>query len=107
MHSSTSRLGCHLERSECQVSSALASNSLTHSLSRRFGEAGGFLLSFFYIYLGMCALGLSIEAMITVLTPRFAPFFLFTLVSSSRYHHGLSLTRASSDPIQRIARSAA
>ncbi len=47
----------------------------------RYGDAGGFLLSFFFIYIGMCALGLSLEAMITIFTPRFVPFFLFTLVS--------------------------
>ena len=46
----------------------------------RFGEGAGFILSFFYIYLGMAALGLSLEAMITLLTPRFIPFFLFILV---------------------------
>ena len=51
-----------------------------HLSVRRFGEGAGFILSFFYIYLGMAALGLSLEAMITLLTPRFIPFFLFILV---------------------------
>lgn len=46
----------------------------------RFGLGAGFMISWVYIYLGMAALGLSIEAMITILTPRFAPFFLFLLV---------------------------
>ena len=41
----------------------------------------GFIVSFFYVYIGMAALGLSLEAMITLLTPRFVPFFLFILVS--------------------------
>ena len=31
-------------------------------------------------YLGMLALGLSLEAMITLLTPKFIPYFLFILV---------------------------
>ena len=47
----------------------------------RFGLGPGFIVSFFYVYIGMAALGLSLEAMITLLTPRFVPFFLFILVS--------------------------
>jgi hypothetical protein len=38
-------------------------------------------MTFLFVYLGMSALGLSLEAMITVLTPKFIPFFLFILVS--------------------------
>lgn len=49
-------------------------------IARRYGLGAGFMLSWVYIYLGMAALGLSIEAMITILTPRFTPFFLFMLV---------------------------
>lgn len=50
-------------------------------LDLRYSKAGGFFLAFVYFYLGMAALGLSLEAMITILTPVFTPFFLFTLVS--------------------------
>lgn len=53
----------------------------------RFQYARGFLLFFVYIYLGMCALGLALEAMITILTPRFVPFFLVLLVSNNTYLH--------------------
>ena len=38
-------------------------------------------MTFLFVYLGMTALGLSLEAMITLLTPKFIPFFVFTLVS--------------------------
>ena len=48
--------------------------------SRRFGLGPGFIVSFFYIYIGMAALGLSLEAMITILSPRYTPLFLFVLV---------------------------
>lgn len=51
-------------------------------LGTKFGDGLGFIISFFYFYLGMAALGLSLEAMITILTPRFVPFFLFILVRS-------------------------
>lgn len=40
------------------------------------------MLFFFYVYLGMASLGLAQEAMITLTTPRFVPFFLFILVCS-------------------------
>lgn len=40
------------------------------------------MLFFVFVYLGMTALGLSLESMITILTPRFVPFFLFVLVCS-------------------------
>ncbi|KAI0759545.1 hypothetical protein BD413DRAFT_273447 [Trametes elegans] len=49
-------------------------------LGTKFGLGAGFMVSWVYIYLGMAALGLSLEAMITILTPRFTPFFLFTLI---------------------------
>ncbi|KAI0707430.1 hypothetical protein C8T65DRAFT_650942 [Cerioporus squamosus] len=62
------------------VSYALVNLAFKLPLGTKFGQAGGFLLSLFYIYLGMCALGLSLEAMITIFTPRFVPFFLFTLI---------------------------
>ncbi|KAH9938891.1 uncharacterized protein BXZ73DRAFT_44386 [Epithele typhae] len=62
------------------LSFALMNLAFGLPLGTKFGSGGGFIISFFYIYLGMSALGLSIEAMITLLTPRFAPFFLFTLI---------------------------
>ncbi|KAG8874409.1 hypothetical protein FRB97_005917 [Tulasnella sp. 331] len=46
----------------------------------KYGYAGGFFLFWLFVYMGMAALGLSLEAMITVLTPRFTPFFLLFLV---------------------------
>ncbi|RDX39720.1 hypothetical protein OH76DRAFT_1490876 [Lentinus brumalis] len=62
------------------MSYALVNVAFDLPLGTKYGDAGGFLLSFFFIYLGMCALGLSLEAMITIFTPRFVPFFLFTLI---------------------------
>ncbi|TFK80958.1 hypothetical protein K466DRAFT_532405, partial [Polyporus arcularius HHB13444] len=59
------------------MSYALVNVAFDLPLGTKYGDAGGFLLSFFFIYLGMCALGLSLEAMITIFTPRFVPFFLF------------------------------
>ena len=47
-----------------------------------------------YIYLGMCALGLALEAMITVLTYKFIPFFLVLLVSRTLLLHPLTSTLA-------------
>ena len=47
----------------------------------RYNPTAGFVLFFIYVYLAMCSLGLALEAMITVLSPRFAPFFLVCLVS--------------------------
>ena len=38
------------------------------------------MVAFVFLYLGMASLGLAVEAMITVLTPRFVPFFLFIMV---------------------------
>ena len=49
--------------------------------TRRYSYGSGYLLAFVYFYLGMAALGLSLEAMITILTPKFIPYFLFCLVS--------------------------
>lgn len=50
---------------------------------RRFSYAAGFFTFAAFIYMGMCALGLALEAMITLLTPRFVPFFLVLLVRRS------------------------
>lgn len=52
-----------------------ANKRLQIFLSRRL------FIFFFYVYLAMAGLGLALESMITLLTPRFVPFFLFTLVS--------------------------
>ena len=46
-----------------------------------------FLLFIVTIFLGMCALGLALEAMVTVLTTKFVPFFLVLLVSQSCASH--------------------
>ncbi|KAI0820843.1 hypothetical protein BC628DRAFT_1422520 [Trametes gibbosa] len=62
------------------MSYALVNLAFRLPLGTKFGLGGGFMLSWVYIYLGMAALGLSIEAMITILTPRFTPFFLFLLI---------------------------
>ncbi|QRV85261.1 nitrosoguanidine resistance protein SNG1 [Ceratobasidium sp. AG-Ba] len=46
----------------------------------KYSYAGGFFLYFFFTYIGMAALGLSTEAMVTILTPRFMAFFLIPLI---------------------------
>lgn len=46
----------------------------------RFSYAGGFFIFWLYVYMGMAALGLSTEAMITLLTPRFIANFLLILI---------------------------
>lgn len=42
---------------------------------RKFGHAG-FFIYWMLSWAGMLALGLALEAMVTLLTPRFIPFFL-------------------------------
>jgi hypothetical protein len=49
----------------------------------KYTYAGGFFLYFVYTYLGMAALGLATEAMVTLLTPRFMAFFLLPLIISN------------------------
>jgi hypothetical protein len=49
----------------------------------KFTYGGGFFLYFAYTFMGMAALGLSTEAMITLLTPRFMTFFLIPLIISN------------------------
>ncbi|KAF8602424.1 hypothetical protein BDV93DRAFT_444098 [Ceratobasidium sp. AG-I] len=49
----------------------------------KYTYAGGFFLYFFYTYIGMAALGLATEAMVTILTPRFMAFFLIPLIISN------------------------
>ncbi len=62
------------------ISFALINVAFKLPLGTKFGDGLGFIISFVYLYLGMAALGLSLEAMITIFTPRFVPFFLFILV---------------------------
>ncbi|KAI0357269.1 hypothetical protein OH77DRAFT_1399501 [Trametes cingulata] len=62
------------------MSYALVNLAFKLPLGTKFGLGAGFMISWVYIYLGMAALGLSLEAMITILTPRFTPFFLFLLI---------------------------
>ncbi|KAM5536444.1 hypothetical protein V8D89_009880 [Ganoderma adspersum] len=63
------------------MSFALVNVAFKLPLGTKFGSEGlGFIVSFVYLYLGMAALGLSLEAMITIFTPRFVPFFLFILI---------------------------
>ncbi|WVQ72288.1 hypothetical protein IAR50_001838 [Cryptococcus sp. DSM 104548] len=45
-----------------------------------FTYAGGFFLWWFTLFLGMSALGLTTEAVITFLGPRFMPFFLLCFI---------------------------
>ncbi|KZT43644.1 hypothetical protein SISSUDRAFT_978122 [Sistotremastrum suecicum HHB10207 ss-3] len=47
--------------------------------NRKFGHAG-FVIYWAMSYVAMCALGLAIEALVTLLTPRFIPFFLITWI---------------------------
>jgi hypothetical protein len=49
----------------------------------KYTYAGGFFLYFLYTYMGMAALGLATEAMVTILTPRFMAFFLIPLIISN------------------------
>ncbi|KAL5522259.1 hypothetical protein ACEPAF_2116 [Sanghuangporus sanghuang] len=46
----------------------------------RFNYGAGFMAFFGFVYLGMAALGLALEAMGTLLGPRFVPFFLVLLI---------------------------
>ncbi|KAG9019318.1 hypothetical protein FRB90_004031, partial [Tulasnella sp. 427] len=46
----------------------------------KYSYAGGFFLFWVFVYMGMAALGLATEAMITLLTPRFIAYFLIALI---------------------------
>ncbi|TFK37433.1 hypothetical protein BDQ12DRAFT_685318 [Crucibulum laeve] len=46
-------------------------------LTRKFGH-GGFMVFWMLNYCGMLTVGLALEAMITLLTPNFIPFFMLT-----------------------------
>ncbi|KAH9825005.1 hypothetical protein DFH28DRAFT_942522 [Melampsora americana] len=54
---------------------ALISLAFKVPFSRYYGR-GGFLIYWAMSFLGMAALGFSVEALITILTPRFIPYFL-------------------------------
>ncbi|KIO28765.1 hypothetical protein M407DRAFT_176434 [Tulasnella calospora MUT 4182] len=49
----------------------------------KYTYAGGFFLFWVFVYMGMAALGLATEAMITLLTPRFIAYFLIALIISN------------------------
>ncbi|KAG9037262.1 hypothetical protein FRB95_006205 [Tulasnella sp. JGI-2019a] len=59
---------------------ALISLPFHVTFGERYGYAGGFFLFWVFVYMNVAALGLALEAMITILTPRFTPFFLLFLV---------------------------
>lgn len=46
----------------------------------RYDHAGGFFIFWLYDFMGMTALGLATEAMITLLTPKFMTYFLVPLI---------------------------
>ncbi|TCD67708.1 hypothetical protein EIP91_012004 [Steccherinum ochraceum] len=46
----------------------------------KYSYGTGFIVAWVYTYLGLAALGLSLESMITILTGQFTPFFLFVLI---------------------------
>ena len=50
-----------------------------------YGE--GFISFFAFLYLGMASLGFALESMVTILTPKFVPFFLVLLVSVPPSHN--------------------
>ncbi|KAL0954143.1 hypothetical protein HGRIS_005282 [Hohenbuehelia grisea] len=61
---------------------SLQSMAFQLPFDRKFGRAG-FLVFWMIEWLGMTALGLAIEAMLTLLTPRFIPFFLVLWIISN------------------------
>ncbi|KAF9509198.1 hypothetical protein BS47DRAFT_1332343 [Hydnum rufescens UP504] len=46
----------------------------------KYNRAGGFFIFWLYDFMGMTALGLSTEAMITLLTPKYMTYFLVPLI---------------------------
>ncbi|KAJ7200309.1 hypothetical protein GGX14DRAFT_524825 [Mycena pura] len=57
----------------------LLSRAFQLPLNRRFGDAG-FVIFWMLNWVGMLACGLALEAMLTLLTPRFVPFFLIVWI---------------------------
>ncbi|OCH87106.1 hypothetical protein OBBRIDRAFT_796525 [Obba rivulosa] len=62
------------------MSYALVNLAFALPFDGRYSQSAGFLVFFVYAYLGMASLGLALEAVITLATPRFTPFFLFILI---------------------------
>ncbi|CAK5268026.1 unnamed protein product [Mycena citricolor] len=60
----------------------LLSRAFQVSYSRHFGQAG-FVIFWFLNWMSMCATGLALEAMITLLTIQFIPFFLLLWIISN------------------------
>ena len=54
---------------------ALISYAFQTPFGRYYGDSG-FVIYWMMCWMGMCALGLATESIITILTPRFIPFFL-------------------------------
>ncbi|CAE6496300.1 unnamed protein product [Rhizoctonia solani] len=65
------------------LSFAMVSLPFHAPFGAKYTYAGGFFLYFAYTYMGMAALGLATEAMVTILTPRFMAFFLLPLIISN------------------------
>lgn len=63
------------------LSYSLVSLAFGIPVGTHFTRGAGFLAFFGYLYLGMASLGFALEAMITLLKPKFVPFFLVLLVS--------------------------
>ncbi|EJD00605.1 uncharacterized protein FOMMEDRAFT_159353 [Fomitiporia mediterranea MF3/22] len=62
------------------LSYALVNLAFRLPFGTHFSYGAGFLAFFGYLYLGMASLGLALEAMITVLKPKFVPIFLVLLI---------------------------
>ncbi|KAJ6607870.1 hypothetical protein B0H10DRAFT_2070093 [Mycena sp. CBHHK59/15] len=60
----------------------LLSRAFQLPFDRRFGKAG-FVIFWMLNWIGMLACGLALEAMVTILTVRFIPFFLFIWIISN------------------------
>ncbi|KAF5369050.1 hypothetical protein D9758_002945 [Tetrapyrgos nigripes] len=58
---------------------SLLSKAFQVDFSRKFG-AGGFVIFWMLNFIGMLAVGLALESMITLLTIRFVPFFLLVWI---------------------------
>lgn len=63
------------------LSYALLNLAFRLPFGTHFSFGDGFLAFFGFVYLGMTSLGLALEAMVTLLQPRFVPLFLVLLVS--------------------------
>ncbi|KAG8963014.1 hypothetical protein FRC03_003510 [Tulasnella sp. 419] len=59
---------------------AMVSLPFKMTFDAKYGYGGGFFIFWLFIYMGMAALGLSTEAMITLTTPKFIAFFLLALI---------------------------